>query len=895
MAIFGHYIPFSSKQLIVGIGIVFLIVGLSLPLYLLNFQTNTTTNAQIAQSEGNFGIEEAIEGPSLTLLPGVSILVDPDEPASIQKAVLDLQRDLEKVLGTKSEIVSTVNDLSSGSVIVVTFDGQSTAQFRDSSLIGDEAHQFSVEEINDREYVVLQGSDALGTVFAVYTFSDKIVGVPPLWFWSSWEPEQKTELVIGEDAGRRISSPQVEFRTFFPNNQDLFLSWNPTVDRHEILFETMLRLKFNSYYVGPDIGQFSESVYATKTKPASDRGLVIVTNALSTFGSWDRYWKEKRGLTTPHELSLANSLLFEDYWKFSLQYAKDRDLDVLWLLGFRGRNDGGFEDSTITSDSQRGSIIESQTQRQIDLVKSVLEGSNPQMAFLVWNELTSLMDSGNLDLPNDSDVIWLFGNDVRDHFPSKSSLSYPLPSNQPFGFYMNLQFYSTGAHLAQAEGPWKIKDNLTRITARKPGERIGMVMFNVGNIREYLIETSIGSEMLWDISAYNVDDSLKSFFSRYISSSLSSSLVTVYKDFLNSYWKQRPSDIANFDRQYIFQDLRIKEAVRIQLQQIRSKKRNLNPFNTDRLRIDIEFNKAASQVGSVMLGSQKAYKDLETVLDRQRSYESQISERNLNFYFDTFSVPSEFLYHAYKTLYLVTRSHFKVESSISESVCYLKDARAEAILLQQSFEKAKHGEFASWYQGEDLFGVQSVLNDIDATLRTLPNLSCSTPSTVVNSPTPINVVTPTPTRTPTPTQIQGSYPTQSAYASVDGLKQSNVKDGKRTVFRAMRTMKLKQLSCYGCSVGSGIKLWHSSSSFSFGEQLYSGSISSTESSWGSVDTDIQLIGGHYYIFEFTPVETPVYYGSTIQQHQYFQFVRYATVGASNWKSGSWQVRFSYQR
>ena len=573
------------------------------------FVANATTDSVIASSIDG----ESVNGPSLVLSPGIPIVIDLAEDGAIDLAVADLQQDLEAVFSQASPIYNSTSQLSSGqSAIVVTMNGSNTAAFRDATLDYEEGHQVSTKTVNGVTHIVLQGADIRGAIYAVYTFSNKVLGIPPLWRWmDNWQPETQSSITIAANSGIRVASPQVKHRAWFLNNQDLWGGWTAPagVDKYDLLFETMLRLKLNTYYIGESVGEYGGG-WLEKAEDADSRGLMIASNSLATFRKWDQYWTEVRGYSTVPQLSLANEALFEDYWDYSLQYGVDQGFDMVWVLGFRGEGDGGFWLSmpdAPTTDAARGDEIEQQVQRQINLVRSVTGQTHPTMAFLLWNELSALLDDGNLQLPNDADVMWLFGNDIRDHFPGSGARTYSLPSNQPIGYYFNQQFYSTGAHLAEAEGITKLHQNFDILENRRPGQRIGMGYFNVGNVREFLLTASAGAEMMWNVGNYQPNTGLQHLLAQHFGSSLAPALSNLYQDFLEAYWQQKGNDITGFNRQYLFQDLRIKEAINEQLSQIESQTRNLNPFNNDRMRIDDAYNGTASNVGSVMVGSQAAY------------------------------------------------------------------------------------------------------------------------------------------------------------------------------------------------------------------------------------------------------------------------------------------------
>jgi len=973
-----------------------------------------------------------VAGPALTLTPGVPILIDASEPAALQKAAADLQRDMKSVLGQSSPIVNTVAELGGRPAIIVTNQGAATAQFRDSSLTGEEAHQVAVRTVAGQNYAVLQGVDLRGSLYAVYTFSDKFVGVPPLWYWSEWQPEMKSSIIIASNGGVRVGTPQTKNRAWFLNNQDLWRGWDPLADKYDNLFETMLRLKLNTMYVGEQLGEYGGPSLSI-AQGAQSRGLKIAANNLAQFRQWDNYWSNIRNMSQPPELSLANQAMYEDFWRFSLQFAKDKGLDVTWVLGFRGDRDGGFWDAmpdAPTSPTARGDIIEQQVARQASLVRQVTGNPHPEMAFLVWNELSDLAVQGALQLPVDSDITWIFSNHIRDHVPLSDVRTYSLPSTQPIGYYMNLQFYSTGSHLAEGEGPWKMAQNFKVVQNRRPSGPVDFAYVNMGNVREFLLTGSASARMMWNINAYSPDADMPLLMGRYFGEQNGSAAATLYRSMLAGYWQQEKSTTTDVEREHIFQDLRVSIAIDKQLDQIIAGKRNLDPFSSS-LGINVADSGTQSQVGAVMNGSkasQEAFKQAAAAIDAKLA---EIPASQRVFYKDTLQSPAQFLYQAHRTLYTVTRSHFKIESDKPAAYCSLLDAKGAATAMRTALNQSAHGEFASWYTGESLFGLDEIQEKIESGLRTLPAVACSgdplapTPPAVnmgdlvvkrfvltnsqgvekttfapgeaiypkvilanqgtatVDTPSNstytqfysnaantvakgtasdvnvslqngefaagfekeygasgvgpngsfyknakswtksqtgtftarayINYVedgqessftnnqltasytvasTPVPQPEPEPQPQQYSV---NAYSSVTGLKTSSARDSKRTVFRAMRTMNLNQLSCYGCGANTSFVLRKSSSSFSYGTQIYSGTTQGTNGPWSYVNVNIPVTGGHYYILEFLPSTLPVYFGSTAAVHPDFQFLKYATTGAPTWKTGSWEVGLSYTK
>ena len=823
-----------------------------------------------------------VNGATLSLPPGVSIVMDPSEPEQIKQAVRDLQRDLLAVLGQESPVVSTI-PAAGTPAIIVAYQGTATLSFKDPTLTEPENHQVSVQSFASTNYAVLQGSDIRGTIYAIYTFSDKFLNVPPLWYWSNWQPTRVSSVVIAQNQGIRVGTPQTKYRAWFLNNQDMWLDWNPTPDKYAILYETMLRLKLNTYFIGPGLGELGGSAF-DRALNAQNRGLIVASSTLTTFGHWEEYWTQIKHVTPP-ALTLANQAKYEEYWAYSIQFAKDKGLDVLWVLGFRGLGDNGFWDDmpdSPTAPIERGDIIETQVKRQAALVRKVSEEQHPKMAFLIWNELADLMEKSALQPPVDTDLIWTFGNDIRDHFPPLSARTYSLPSTQPYGLYMNLQFYSTGAHLAEAEGPWKAWKNYSIMQSRKASGGLDFAFLNMGNVREFLLTGAAGAEMFWNITNYVPDTQFQKQLSRYFGTDKGQQLLTYYKSYLSGYWTQHGSTISGFDRQYVFQDLRIKYALEKQLAMIRAKDTKLNFDSSNRLSIDYKYTRQNSEVGAIMKGSQESQNKFTTLLSSLETYAPTLPAQIRPFFIDTFIVPTQFLKEANKILYNVTRAYYTLKDPNSAS-CYLQTARQSIAPMKAALTRGNHDQFSSWYNYEELFGITAIESDIAATQATLPGCSKVIPT-----------ATPTQKPTPTPTKAPVSLVSQ-AYGSTTGLKTSSIKDGKRTLLKINAATKISTLACYACGINTLISLYSSNSSGALGTKLVTGNTTSTTASWSSLSTSLTLTSGSYYVLEFTPAAVPVYFGTTAVSTADISYLKFATTGASTWKTGSWQVKLTYSK
>lgn len=323
------------------------------------------------------------------LEPGVTLVVGEDAPRPIELAVEDLRRDLERVLGERSTVVTDIGELSGRPGILVESAGAELTGTNE--LTGQEAHRISVEEIAGRDHVVLRGADVRGTIYAIYSFSERFLDVPPLWFWASWEPERRDSIDVPAETDIHLGPPEVEYRAWFPNDLDFMQMWrHRSQENFEAFVETMLRLKLNTLeggimnVEGPIIGPDPyEEPYRSgpTTRLARDRGLVNTTHHVRPFGAklkhWDNYWRNVRDREPP-ELSLSDKAEFKqllgEFWRYHIETALRDDLEMLWTLGFRGTGDEPFwvsVDEAPDTPAQRAALIEEMVEYQIELLRDV--------------------------------------------------------------------------------------------------------------------------------------------------------------------------------------------------------------------------------------------------------------------------------------------------------------------------------------------------------------------------------------------------------------------------------------------------------------------------------------------------------------------------------------------
>jgi hypothetical protein len=569
--------------------------------------------------------------------------------------------------------------------------------------------------------VVLQGADARGTVYAIYTFSERFLGVPPLWFWASWEPARKPGVEVPASTALVFPSPYVRWRAWFPNDEDLLTPWRArSAENYEAHLETMLRLKLNTLEGGMMDGASFDEPYriGRQARLARDRGLAVTGHHMLIFGSsyrnWGDYWKKIRRREPP-PLSIANVSALEDFWRYHIESGVKEKLEMIWLIGFRGDRDipfwQTFPDAPKT-DAERARVIQDMMMRQVALLKKTTGDSAPVMRVTLYNENSDFFAQGLLRPPEEPSLIWTFVAARRDHFPAADVRGYRNDANRPVGYYMNFQFTSSGAHLAQAEGPWKMERNFRMVNAIS-GRPIEFSVVNAGNIREFLLELSANARMMWDFPGFRADAYLEEFCAAYFGRRHATRAAAIYRDFFNSYWTQKKPDLEGFERQYLFQDMRYARALETLLAQL-PKGRNANPL-TDRsmdsggryFRIVPEDNGAATQLEAIQKGAAGCIEKLTRVVAAADALRPGLPPRGGTFFDDNLRVQARFLLELNRVLQSVARA-VDVLPDKAQAGASLREAQRAAGAMRAALAKAEHGRFAGWYEGDRLFGIEKL-------------------------------------------------------------------------------------------------------------------------------------------------------------------------------------------
>lgn len=357
----------------------------------------------------------------------VTMQLSENENPAVRRVALALRSDLKKVLDSRVNESS----LTRGAVIHIATEGVLPApvpipdELREAMCGSDGA-------LRRENYVIavrggelwLCGSDRRGTIYAIYEFSEKWLGVSPWTFFADVPVHKKLTVEIPE--GTLCSDyPVVEYRGVFINDEEELEHWAQRYMGEETIgvktyghfFDLLLRLKMN--YIWPAMHVNSFNAKRENGALADACGIVVGTSHCDMLmRSNNREWKpwlaSKGYKNVEYDYSIPgrNREILEEYWRESVE--QNRDFEVCYTLGMRGIHDSGFETEAL-----RGLQGEELRRAKIDLLESVINAQERILTetldkptlktFIPYKEVLELYDNG-LRVPEDLTLIWVNDN-----------------------------------------------------------------------------------------------------------------------------------------------------------------------------------------------------------------------------------------------------------------------------------------------------------------------------------------------------------------------------------------------------------------------------------------------------------------------------------------------------
>lgn len=462
---------------------------------------------------------------------GAPIYIAKSEPSYLQLAVKDLVSDIKKITGKELQIIHNFPPKAGNVMVIASINNAQNAGllkqlgFDGSSLSGKwESSIVQTLRYRDANVLLVAGSDERGTMFGLYEFIEKYLDVDPMYFWAGQEPKQRSSLKWNA-IDQFTDEPLFKFRGWFINDEDLLTEWEngggkrnidytyysqvvtPNVMSHVV--EALVRSRFNLIIPASFIDILNPAEERLVAE-AAKRGVFLSQHHIEPLGvsgySFLNYWKAKGKdykfsyFSHPEEMTEVWNV----YAKKWSQYP-----NVIWQIGLRGIADRPMwhaDPDVPQSDKERGKIISDAMKLQIEILKKYDKRKEMLVTTTLWAEGSSLKNAGYLEVPENITIVF------SDNSPGwKWQSDFYSTAREPkntYGIYYHHQLWGSGPHLAQAVSPRKTYELLQDAYKHQTNQ---YAVFNVSNVREFVLGIDATSKMLWNINSFNPDSYLKNW------------------------------------------------------------------------------------------------------------------------------------------------------------------------------------------------------------------------------------------------------------------------------------------------------------------------------------------------------------------------------------------------
>ena len=391
---------------------------------------------------------------------------------------------------------------------------------REDKSLCDDAYSWKSEEGK----LVIKAASSRAAAYALYKLSELALGVKPLWFFLDQSFSKEKERVLKEES-YSSSKYAFRYRGWFINDEVLLSTWSINGDAelpYIMVFEALLRLGGNTIIPGTDRN-------GKRYRPlASSMGLIITHHHAEPLGSemFSRVYPDEKASY------LHNREHFESLWLSAIE--EQKDMDVIWTLGFRGQGDVPFweNDPLYDSDEKRGALLSEVIKRQIEIIKSRVK--SPILAVNIYGEMAALYKQGFVTLPDEVIRIWgdngygcMVSRRQGLDNPRTNALPEGSDRSRDNGMYYHASFYDLQAanHITPSTVSLDlIKSELDKAYKAKIDD---LIIVNASNIRPHTLLLTALAEY-WKSGVFSSD----SYFTTYFDSS--SRAIEVVKEYSSS-------------------------------------------------------------------------------------------------------------------------------------------------------------------------------------------------------------------------------------------------------------------------------------------------------------------------------------------------------------------------
>ncbi len=421
----------------------------------------------------------------------------------------------------------------------------------EAQTIQGEWEAYVIKEVIDpvpgvKNALVIAGSDARGTIYGIYTISEKI-GVSPYYWYSDVTVQVQDTITLDYEEAFVDDGPDVKYRGIFINDEESSNAWAkakfnedaPGTNYYRRVFEMTLRLKANTLWPamhGCSVAFNNEvdsdgipvnSVEAAKygVVMSSSHCDILLRNNVGEWYGWIDSNASKYG-STAYDFTINEEALL-DYWGERLVTVKD--FESILPIGIRGVHDNAFECANLdkyegsTTEEKKVNMLIHVITKQRELIYDIY-GTEPQNVpqvyiaykeandlynagvneFLAWDGSQDFNGDGIIDWrDNNSDIILMYAEDNQNYLRQTLSETDAQRSGGG-GLYYHISYCGQPRSVMVTDDVQLsvMVEEMRR--AYETGSDEYWIL-NVGDIKPGEIAMELFLKQAWDVETYGSD------------------------------------------------------------------------------------------------------------------------------------------------------------------------------------------------------------------------------------------------------------------------------------------------------------------------------------------------------------------------------------------------------
>ncbi len=567
--------------------------------------------------------------------------------------------------------------------------------------IDDQSGEFDQYKITfDKNEINFIGSDELGVIHAIYTFSEDILGIDPFIYFSHLMPDVESQIEIND---RTITSKPFTYthRGFFINDEDLIggfglekLEYGFNLDFMEKIYQTALRLKMTG--VIPSTLVLADEPHL---ELASDMGLYIMQHHAEPLGSVPLFWPTNE----PYSWS-TNREEFIKFWTEAIERQKGRK--VVWTIGFRGFLDRDFwiDDPALSksaTDEDKAKIINEVIQTQYDLIKEITGDQDPLVSGILWGAVRGLYNKGLIKYPPTTMI--QFADTGFGVFP-ESVWGDAAKCELPMGVYQHVSYHNRSGHMRiNLLNP----DMLCKEMQKAYDHGLTSIcVLNVGNMKEKVFGIQQMVNYMNDFDKYkNQKDG--EYYTWYVNNKFNSdseALINSYRDFISNHLEFKGNPVG--DEFYSLLTETLIKSIYSHKADISFFKRGLSKETVNQLG---NLNNYNEQMNIILTHYANLFNQAASrwEISMQRAYDAQgeLNGNKLDFYRTDLIFPTEKMYSLTSmasrmckgALYFINEDYHKAQMELYAAIQHA----TRALDVEKRIENMHTGDFKDWYRFDE--------------------------------------------------------------------------------------------------------------------------------------------------------------------------------------------------